>query len=286
MVAGFTGRAVDTWKYLLREKCQILVERSVLDSEICLLYSSTPSTQDPRVYVKKSIELLQISDDTTSFYSFAFPGNIIAPYAAIYLNEGVIGNFPMEVLACLLFHRDRLDERALVVAMAEVSDDFVGRVISAAKSANVEAAGRLFNRGVVVSEIFQVAVVLLLALTRRVPLETLKMLGAVYGIPALVEGAAIGNFFHQLVQRELKSEYANCSASEIATLVFSMRPTISVSQTVTIDSWINCDLCQKWRILTSEFKHLEEQDTFKCADIPGLTCSIVCDTLRFSSSSA
>lgn len=240
------------------------------------------SRLDPRLYVKKSIELLKASEN---LFSFVFPGNIVAPYAAIYLNEEVVGNFAMEILSCLLLHRKCLDERVLVVGMAETTDEFVGSVISAAKSANVEAAGRLFNRGVVVAEIYQVAVVLVLYLTGKLPVETRKMLGAVYGIPAMVEGGSIGDFFFELVQRELRSEYQKYSAIELATLVFSMRPVVSQTTAVTIDSWINCDLCQKWRILTSEFKHLEENDTFKCSDLPGIQCSLICDTLRFTHSS-
>ena len=284
-ISGFSRGAVDYWKRRRLQPFSLQVYRdSSISSELCIFYDQAEDAKDlafKSLGVRKLLGDLKLSN----------PGNFIAENYGVLLTTNLLGNTKISttLLGIMISKSAHLDKIVIIPCGKSFADiqRWLQEILKALKSVNFEAeiikqlgksnAASIFETGV------------LICLNR-----------SLNGLGVQIEDRLTGNSkFSDFVNDKLPASWRGLSVDEyllrwsslkclndfisdeplFAELDAEMVPQPESNETV---DWIQCDFCDKWRILDSKHTHFVDSPTFKCADISGVTCATPDDTIRFA----
>ena len=275
-VAGFAPSAISHWKKLRLQKPNFSGFPG--NDEISILCDPK---DDPKVLAEQALRILLNLEkkfpDRFGRFSIACPSHALSPIFCVFATPGSFsasGNF---LFANFVSRRANFSETVLVDFKLSELDELT-RIIF---SQEFSEAGNFFSSKDGAQHAYRVCCIAALSQGLTELPGNFKNLAATVGISSYPVSSDFVNF---AVTRELLPKWKDASFEKLISVWLDLLASNAMVVEAPVDNWIQCDACDKWRLLAPDMIGLLQLESFKCDDLQGVDCGTECDSVRFNQS--
>ena len=275
-VAGFSPSAISHWKKLRLQKPSFSGFPG--KDEISMLCDPK---DEPRALAEGAMRILLGLEKKFPVrfgsFSVACPSHPLSPIFCVFATPGAItasGNF---LFANCAARRANFCESVFFEFKAADLEEILQIIFSQ----EFPEAGNFFSSKDGALHAYRVCCIAALSQNLQTPPGNFKNLAASVGI---TEFPVSTEFVNNAVTRELLPKWKSAKFDEVISAWMEMMAANAMVVDAPVDNWIQCDACDKWRLLAADMVGLLQLESFKCEDLQGVDCSTECDSMRFNAS--